>query len=604
MRVCPHCDKRTEERDCPDDGTITVAEELLTQAAPDPLLGRELNHQFRIEALIGRGGMGAVYRGTQMSLRREVAIKVILSDFARDPRNIKRFHREALATSKLTHPNIVYLHDFGQTDDGILYIAMEYLRGRSLEQELAKVGAIPEARLVPMAAQILRALHHAHGHEIVHRDLKTANVFLVRGDDGSDLVKVVDFGIAKILSTDTGQSDITKTGITVGSPAYMSPEQAVNKGVDARSDLYSLGVMLYECVLGHAPFTGETPLEVILKHLHEAPPELPPDDEIPHPISPALRSLIERLMSKEKEDRPASAGEALRLLPGHADAEISGSTPKPAAILDQLPVTGQTLRASVAQAVTTSDDLSALVDQELSSRSGWKWLVALLALLLAGGGAAATWFVRSSRAPEAQAQVAGEPSTAPAPAPAPNPAPAPAPAPAPTPTPPSASPEAPAPSPAPAPAPVPAPAPAPAPTPKDTPAPSPKVEPPAPPPEPPPAPARAVTVLTSDPLKAKVYVGEHQVGQTPWSVHGTQGEVVVLKLIKAGFRVKTVTVIVGATENQHVELERDRSDEPKSGRVPADGRVPSGSQLDRIIPSSAEPERKPAAGGAEGIPRL
>jgi hypothetical protein len=111
-------------------------------------------------------------------------------------------------------------------------------------------------------------------------------------------------------------------------------------------------------------------------------------------------------------------------------------------------------------------------------------------------------------------------------------------------------------------------------------------------------------VLTSDPLKAKVYVGEHQVGQTPWSVHGTQGEVVVLKLIKAGFRVKTVTVIVGATENQHVELERDRSDEPKSGRVPADGRVPSGSQLDRIIPSSAEPERKPAAGGAEGIPRL
>ena len=310
MRICPQCDQRTTEAYCPDDGTITVDEAYFTNAAPDPLLGRVLNGQFRIEALLGRGGMGAVYRGLQMSLRREVAIKVILSDFARDPRNIKRFHREALATSQLTHPNIVYLHDFGQTDDGILFIAMEFLRGRSLEDELKKTGAIPEARLVPIAAQILKALHHAHGHDIVHRDLKTANVFLVKADDGSDLVKVVDFGIAKILTSETGQSDITKTGITVGSPAYMSPEQAINKGVDARSDLYSLGVMLYECVLGRAPFTGETPLEVILKHLHEAPPELPPDDELPSPISPAFRALITQLMSKEKDDRPASAAEA------------------------------------------------------------------------------------------------------------------------------------------------------------------------------------------------------------------------------------------------------------------------------------------------------
>lgn len=529
MRICPQCDLRTEEAYCPDDGTITVAEEFLNQSTPDPLLGRVLNNQFRIEALLGRGGMGAVYRGTQMSLRREVAIKVILSDFARDPRNIKRFHREALSTSKLTHPNIVYLHDFGQTDDGILFIAMEYLRGRSLEQELERSGALPEGRLVPIAAQILKALHHAHGHDIVHRDLKTANVFLVTSDDGHDLVKVVDFGIAKILSHETGQSDLTKTGITVGSPAYMSPEQAINKGVDARSDLYSLGVMLYEAVLGRAPYQGETPLEVILKHLHEPPPEFPPDSEIPHPISPALRSLIMRLMAKEKSDRPADAAEALRLLPGYSDAEISGSATRSSAILDQLPPTGATgkvLRPESPASKTTDEELSALVDHELASRGGWKWLVVALAVLLVGGAAAAFWLLKKAPA-AAEAAVEFPAATPIVEAP-------------------SKAPTAPERAPIRAPEPVPAPVAAPTPVPAATPA---SVAPGKPEP-----PVEASTLLTSEPLKAKVYAGEKALGQTPYTVRGKSGEAVSLKLVKRGYDVKNVVVRVGRTESVHIEL--------------------------------------------------
>lgn len=429
MRICPHCEKHTDKEFCPDDGSITVSEEIFNGTTADPLIGRVLNDRYEILGIIGQGGMGAVYRGTQISVQREVAIKVILSDFARDPKNIKRFHREALATSKLTHPNIVYLHDFGQTHDGIPYIVMEYLKGKPLDAILEESRVLPEDRVVSIAAQILKALHHAHGHDVIHRDLKTANVFLVQSRGEQELTKVVDFGIAKILSKGTGQSDITKTGITVGSPAYMSPEQAMNKGVDVRSDLYSLGIILFECLCGAQPYEGETPLEVILKHINEPAPAMPPDDELPYPVSEQMRSLVQMMLEKRKEDRPASAAEALRLLPGYDDADISGAmprpstadvtfagpekTPQPAAIVPQEEPRTSEVASSLSSAafngVGSSDDLSAVLDDDLipASSGAWRVVIALLFLLLAGGAWAAWQFIGSAEGDPAATDGAG-----------------------------------------------------------------------------------------------------------------------------------------------------------------------------------------------------
>jgi len=273
-----------------------------TPATPgaDPLIGRTLNGRFSILEPLGVGGMGKVYRALQAPLERVVALKVLNPSFqsSRDPGFQKRFLREASLTSKLRHPNTVTVIDYGQTDDGIYYIAMEYLDGRTLAQVLGQVGPLAWSRAIAIAQQICRSLREAHSLGIVHRDLKPANIMLLNEQD-QDLVKVLDFGLVKsVAAPQEGQisPEITQNGTFLGSPQYMAPEQARN-ATDARSDVYSLGIVLYQMLVGRPPFIARDHIELIFAHYKEAPPtfqQLRPDISIPAEIEAVVRRCLEK----------------------------------------------------------------------------------------------------------------------------------------------------------------------------------------------------------------------------------------------------------------------------------------------------------------------
>lgn len=331
MRLCPLCGQRTEDARCPADGTAT----LVLAQNPDARLveGAEVNGRYRIGKLIGQGGFGAVYRAISLATGSEVAIKVLGVSLDNDePELIQRFYAEAQITAALKHPNTIRVFDFGQTDSGALYIAMELLIGQALNELLRdrrRAGdALDQAETVRIATQTLRSLAEAHTHGLVHRDLKPHNIFLnqVPGDD--PVVKVLDFGIAKRLG-----SNLTGTGQAFGTPVYMSPEQAQNRGIDARSDLYSLGCVLYQCVTGAPPFEGDNPLAVLLSHVTDTPAPL--QRNAVHPLSEEFIALLNKSLAKSPDARFATAQEmriALeRVAPAPADKPAytapNGSSP-------------------------------------------------------------------------------------------------------------------------------------------------------------------------------------------------------------------------------------------------------------------------------------
>jgi serine/threonine-protein kinase len=284
----------------------------------DPLIGRTLNGRFSILEPIGIGGMGRVYRAQQTPLDRVVALKVLNPNFptSRDPGFQKRFLREASLSSKLRHPNTVTVIDYGQTDDGIYYIAMEYLEGRTLGQALAEIGPMPWARVLNIGQQICRSLREAHNQGIVHRDLKPANIMLLNESD-QDLVKVLDFGLVKsIAPSEEGapNPEITQSGTFLGSPAYMAPEQARNES-DVRSDVYSLGVMLYQMLVGRPPFIYKDHIELIFAHHKEPPPAF--SSVRPEMFIPAeIESLVRRCLEKEPARRFQTMEELLEAMRG------------------------------------------------------------------------------------------------------------------------------------------------------------------------------------------------------------------------------------------------------------------------------------------------
>jgi serine/threonine-protein kinase len=274
------------------------------------LLGRVLNDRYKIVEAIGHGGMGRVYKALQAPLDRVVALKILGGGHDRDPNFYKRFFLEASVTARLTHPNTITLYDYGRTDDGIFFIAMEFLDGRTLSQTMQADGPLAQDRVIHIAQQICRSLREAHALGIIHRDLKPANVMLLRQQDDHDFVKVLDFGLVKFFSGDNPDTDITNAGTFMGSPHYIAPEQARNQSPDQRCDIYSLGVLLYHMLTGRVPFTAPAPVDIILKHLHDAP--VPPRQLRPDlQIAPELQRIVLRCMAKGREQRYQSMDELL-----------------------------------------------------------------------------------------------------------------------------------------------------------------------------------------------------------------------------------------------------------------------------------------------------
>jgi serine/threonine-protein kinase len=274
----------------------------VAQNPDDPLVGRTLPGGYLILELVGIGGMGRVYRAEQTNLGRTVAVKIIHPHLVGEENAAARFITEARAASRLNHPNSVAIIDFGKTSDGQLYLVMEFLRGRDLARVTYEDGALPFRRIVDVLRQTLAALGEAHNENIIHRDLKPENIILEPIRAGGDFVKVVDFGLAKLLVTETTQPNITSPGIVCGTPEYMSPEQARGDALDPRSDLYGVGVILYQLLTGRLPFEAESPTQVVLAHLTQPPKdprEVAPERQIPKP----LVDVVLRSLAKNAKDR-------------------------------------------------------------------------------------------------------------------------------------------------------------------------------------------------------------------------------------------------------------------------------------------------------------
>jgi len=253
--------------------------------------------------------MGSVYRAEHVHMQKAVALKVLHQWMSQNPEVVRRFEREAVAAGRIEHPNVAGATDFGRLADGSFYLVLEFIDGKSLAQLMAEIGPMPVERACRIAAQIAAALGAAHAAGIVHRDLKPENVMMPQSDaELGDVIKVLDFGMAKVQQTDNSETKLTMHGAIYGTPQYMAPEQAAGQEVDQRADIYAFGVILYEMLAGRPPFSGETMMALLVKHMTEKPPALP--NSVPRPIS----QLVLACLSKAPEDRPQSAQQVLELL--------------------------------------------------------------------------------------------------------------------------------------------------------------------------------------------------------------------------------------------------------------------------------------------------
>jgi eukaryotic-like serine/threonine-protein kinase len=283
----------------------------------DSLIGSTLAGRYRVEARVGSGAMGAVYRAEHAVLGRRVALKILNRDRLVGGDTVQRFRREAQALSALHHPNTVRVFDFGASDEGMLYLAMELLEGEALTDRIVREGPLPVQEALDIIQQVLRSIGEAHGQGLVHRDLKPDNVFLARVQHAPvPIVKVLDFGIAKAIEGERAIDQFeTLDGTVFGTPRYMSPEQAAGKPLDLRSDLYSVGIMLYELLSGHPPFVDNDAVVVMARHIREQP--VPVCRAAPtRPIPPSLEACLSKALAKKPADRFQTAEEFERALQG------------------------------------------------------------------------------------------------------------------------------------------------------------------------------------------------------------------------------------------------------------------------------------------------
>ena len=307
----------------------------------DELIGRVLDDRYELQSVLGRGGMGVVYRARHTRLDRIVALKVLRRDFDVDGNAAKRFLREARAIAKLDNPNTVGIYDFGQTADGLLYFSMELLEGASLAQQLVDDGPLDCKQAVALMAQACNSLQDAHEKGILHRDLKPGNLVVVRDEDGGDLLKILDFGLATIGGDEL--EHLTTPGMVCGTAHYSSPEQVMGEPLDPRTDIYSLAVVLFELLTGRPPFAGQPLPKIVMAHMHDDPPmiaDVAPDVEVP----PGIEDVIRASLAKNPDERPQCAAEfaaALEL------ALNTGTSPFSAGRLGRSFATGTRVRAAV-----------------------------------------------------------------------------------------------------------------------------------------------------------------------------------------------------------------------------------------------------------------
>ncbi|PIE19233.1 MAG: hypothetical protein CSA66_02800, partial [Proteobacteria bacterium] len=276
------------------------------------IVGMTVQGRYRLDELLGKGGYGAVYRAKHLKMGNDVALKVLHASHSQSEEIVKRFELEAQRSCTLRHPNTIRVFDFGRADNGQLFLAMEFLAGAPLSAELKHGRKMAPSRVVYIISQVLRALAEAHAVGLVHRDLKPDNIFLTQIGNEEDFVKVLDFGIAKVVNS--GGTGLTLTGAVIGTPKYMSPEQCYGRDVDHRSDLYAVGCIMYHMLAGRPPFLADEPMAYLLQHAHEAPPDVRELAGADHPIPTGLAELITKLLSKEPSARFESAEATLAAL--------------------------------------------------------------------------------------------------------------------------------------------------------------------------------------------------------------------------------------------------------------------------------------------------
>jgi serine/threonine protein kinase len=301
VKICPKCKSQFEQNVafCPFDG-----QQLAISSNQDALVGRLIDYKYQLHECVARGGTGSVYRGTHLQLNMPIAIKILHSDSATDFTSVERCRREAYASMQIRHPNAIAVMDFGVTPDGLVYVVMEFLVGKTLREKIKENRYPSLLEVSEIMCQICAAVAVAHKHKIIHRDLKPENIFVNREGD-QEVIKVLDFGIAKFkdIAADENAMQLTRQGVVIGTPYYMSPEQCYGKEVDARSDVYSLGIMLYELLAGRLPFLGQSHTAIAVKQARETPK---PIYEIRPNIPPVLNAVVMHALEKSPNNRPSS----------------------------------------------------------------------------------------------------------------------------------------------------------------------------------------------------------------------------------------------------------------------------------------------------------
>jgi serine/threonine protein kinase len=366
-KVCPQCgsEYETTDRFCPKDGSP-----LRPKSGDDPLVGRVIADRYLVLAPLGEGGMGRVYLGEHVKMNRQCAIKVMNPSLVNDTESLQRFAREASNAARILHPNVAAVFDYGEMDK-IVYLVMEFVDGESLSTILAREGALEARRAIEIGRQIADGLQAAHELGIVHRDLKPDNVIVARTRSGKEVPKVVDFGIAKALS-EAPQDALTRSGLVIGTPEYMSPEQLLGDPVDARADIYSLGCIVYQMLTGTAAFAGDTREQMIRRRLHEAPPHV---RDVDPNLPGRLDTLIVHMLARSPDDRLASAAEVRdQMDPALA---LGGWDPRV--------ITAPSFRTTPADGVDESTQPTQPIPrQRMATRSIMTGAIMLVALAIAG----------------------------------------------------------------------------------------------------------------------------------------------------------------------------------------------------------------------------